>query len=115
MTVQLVLLKSGETLIADAKEMVSSDEKVCGYIFKEPFMVLAQTPPSSLLLLEEDEISNASPQNKETKVNVTLTPWIPFTEDKDIMLPLDWVVTIVNPVATLKEMYEERSNGKQND
>jgi len=115
MTVQLVLLKSGETVITDAKEMISSDEKVCGYIFKEPFMVLAQTPSSPLLLLEEDEISNVSPQNKETKVNVTLTPWIPFTEDKDIMLPLDWVVTMVNPVATLKEMYEERSNGKQND
>jgi hypothetical protein len=114
MTVQLVLLKSGETVITDAKEMVSND-KVCGYIFKEPFVVLAQTPPSPLLLLEENEISNAPPQNKQTKVNVTLTPWIPFTEDSDIMLPLEWVVTMVNPVAMLKEMYDERSNGKQND
>lgn len=108
MSVKLILLKSGETVIADAKEMVSED-KVCGYIFKDPFVILTQSPPS-LLLLESEEISDKS-SNKETKVNITLTPWIPLTEDKDIMLPLDWVVTMVEPISMLKEMYEERSNG----
>ena len=31
MTVKILLLKSGEDVIADVKEMVSPDEKVIGY------------------------------------------------------------------------------------
>jgi hypothetical protein len=104
MSIKLTLLKSGETIISDAKEMVSG-EKVCGYIFTEPYLVLTQSP---VLLMEEDNF------NEERPVNITLTPWIILTNDKDILVPLDWVVTMVNPVSVLKEMYEERSDGKQN-
>jgi hypothetical protein len=103
MSIKLALLKSGETLITDAKEMVSG-EKVCGYIFTEPYTVFTQSP---VLLMEEDNF------NGERPVNITLTPWIALTTDKDILVPLDWVVTMVDPVVVLKEMYEERSNGKQ--
>lgn len=114
MSVQLILLKSGETVIADAKEMVSgSDEnqKPCGYIFTEPFVIFTQAP--SLLLNEEPSYKESS--SKQTEVNVTLTPWIPLTEDRDVLIPLEWVVTMVNPISMLKEMYEERSNGEKND
>ena len=35
MSVKIALLKSGESVIADIKELIS-DEKVCGYLFKNP-------------------------------------------------------------------------------
>jgi len=34
-------------------------------------------------------------------------PWIPLTPDEDIPVPADWVITMVNPTAKLKEMYIE--------
>jgi hypothetical protein len=104
MSIKLALLKSGETIITDAKEMVSG-EKVCGYIFTEPYVVLTQSP---VLLMEEQSV------NEDRPVNITLTPWIMLTQEKDILVPLDWVVTMVDPVSVVTEMYEERSNAEQN-
>ena len=39
MTVKILLLKSGEDVIADLKEMVSPDEKVIGYFLTKPCVV----------------------------------------------------------------------------
>ncbi len=39
MTVKILLLKSGEDVIADVKEMVSPDKKVIGYFLKKPCIV----------------------------------------------------------------------------
>ena len=38
MTIKLVVLKSGEDLIADAKEIRGPDEEVVGYYFKDPLV-----------------------------------------------------------------------------
>ena len=39
MTIKILLLKSGEDVIADLKEMVSPDEKVIGYFLNKPCVV----------------------------------------------------------------------------
>jgi hypothetical protein len=41
-----------------------------------------------------------------------MAPWIVLTSDKQIPVPPDWIVTIVEPIETVKEMYEEKVNGK---
>lgn len=97
MSIKILLLKSGETLIAEAKEAVS-EGKTQAYILNNPFRVSVTEP---YLLTEESEIS-------ENSVNVMLSPWIVFTSDKDIAVIPDWVVTIVDPVEGLREMYEEK-------
>ena len=51
MSIKLALLKSGETVISDAKELIS-DDKMCGYLFTNPHKVEARTP---MLLVEETE------------------------------------------------------------
>ena len=38
MSIKIALLKSGESVIADIKELIS-DEKICGYLFKSPYIV----------------------------------------------------------------------------
>ena len=38
MSIKLALLKSGENIISDAKELIS-DDKVCGYLFTKPHVV----------------------------------------------------------------------------
>ena len=58
MSIKLVLLKSGETLISDIKELVS-EEKICGYIYendKESFEELEYDSLESWT--EECELGN---------------------------------------------------------
>ena len=100
MSVKLTLLKTGETIICDVKELVS-EEKVCGYIFENPYKVLTER---SILLSEESEY--------DAKIQVSLTPWIILTEDKQMLVTMDWVVTLVDPIESLKQMYEEKVNGQ---
>ena len=103
MSIKLALLKSGETVISEAKELVSED-KVCGYLFENPHVVELR---KSLLLVEENE-------NPKGDIDVILTPWIILTSDTQIPVPPDWIVTIVEPIKTIKEMYEEKVNGQDN-
>jgi hypothetical protein len=103
MTVKLLLLKSGEDLIADVQEMVfgeSEEKRVVGYYLTRPCIVKMRTPN---LLTEENE--DRGPQ--KMGYQVTLHPWMPLTADEKIPVPSDWVVTMVNPTEKLKQMYIE--------
>ena len=103
MTVKLLLLKSGEDLIADIQEMVfgeDEEKRVVGYYLTRPCIVKMISPN---LLTEENK--DQGPQ--KMGYQVTLHPWMPLTPDEKIPVPSDWVVTIVNPTEKLKEMYVE--------
>ena len=103
MTVKLLLLKSGEDLIADVQEMVfgeDEEKRVVGYYLTRPCIVKMITPN---LLTEGNE--KLGPQKMGYQVN--LHPWMPLTADEKIPVPSDWVVTMVNPTEKLKQMYVE--------
>ena len=93
MTVKILLLKSGEDVITDLKEMISPDEKVIGYFLTKP-CVVKLIPKDS-----EDE------SKRETAIR--MYPWMPLAKEKDIPLPTDWVVTIVTPLEKVEQMYKE--------
>jgi len=103
MSIKLALLKSGETIISDAKELIS-DDKVCGYLFNKPHKVETR---KTVLLVEEND-------NSKGDIEVSLSPWIILAKDEQIPIPPDWIVTIVEPIKTIKEMYEEKVNGQDN-
>jgi hypothetical protein len=106
MSVKLILLKSGETLITDAKEIVTEDQQVKGYLLKKPHKVSVE---QSILLIEEDNDSI------DNSVNVGLKPWITLTDDEEIVIRPDWIVTLVEPLSNLKNLYEEKVNGKSSE
>ena len=104
MSIKLVLLKSGEDIISDLNEMVVGDEEnraVVGYFFNKPCLVKMRTPAQNLLT--EENQSNI----KKTNYEVSLFPWMPLPKDETIPVPADWVVTMVEPVEKLKNMYLE--------
>jgi hypothetical protein len=101
MSVKLALLKSGEMLICDAKELVS-EEKIVSYLFTKPHKVKVNTP----VLLKED----LEPDISGKTVEITLSPWILLSAEQQIPVPTDWVVTLVEPVEDLKKMYEDKVN-----
>ena len=103
MSVKIALLKSGESVIADIKELIS-DEKVCGYLFTNPHKIEVN---KSVFLTEQPAESDS--------VSITFSSWILFTSDDEIPVRPDWIVTIVEPVKTIKEMYEEKVNGTERE
>ena len=110
MTIKLLLLKSGEDVIADVSEMVmgEGDEKrVVGYHLDKPCVIKMRNPN----LTEDKGIQ------KKAGFEVSLFPWIPLTKQENIPIPADWLITLVEPVTKLKEMYVEDivQNGNQSD
>jgi len=110
MTIKLLLLKSGEDLIANVSEMAVGEEenqKIVGYILNRPCIVKMRNPS---VVSEQD-------RNVKSGYEVSLFPWLPLSADENIPTPADWVITIVEPVAKLKEMYIEDviENGKANN
>jgi hypothetical protein len=106
MTVKLALLKSGEDVIADIREAISEEtNKLVSYIFSDPYVVKLTQPQ---VLMEDSE------QPETRAYNISVYPWIPLSDDTDIAINPDWVVTIVEPAAKLKQSYEERMNGRGN-
>ena len=100
MTVKILLLKSGEDVIADVKEMVSPDKKVIGYFLDKPCVVKL--------------LPKVNGNKKET--SISMYPWMPLAKEKDIPLPTDWVVTMVTPIEKVETMYKEDVlNGKTTD
>ena len=100
MTIKLMLLKSGEDIIADVAEMVigeEEDKRVVGYFLKQPCVVKMRNPN----LTEEDG------NNKKAGFEVSLFPWMPLSKEKTIPITAEWVITMVEPITKLKEMYTE--------
>jgi len=102
MTIKLMLLKSGEDLIADVSEMVfgeGENVRVVGYNLSKPCLVRMRNPN----MVEEE----SAEKTKKTGFEVSLYPWIPLSADEKIPVPADWLVTMVEPTVKLKEMYVE--------
>jgi len=102
MTIKLMLLKSGEDIIADVTEMVVGEEeekRVIGYYLDKPCIVKMRNPN----VLGENEQQGV----KKAGFEVSLFPWMPLSKEEKIPIPADWLITMVEPVTKLKEMYVE--------
>ena len=107
MSVNLVILKSGEELIADVKE-IKSGKNVVGYFFDDPLTLHCEADEEPEILLEEETESKYN-----SKVSISFFPWIPLSaERKNIPCSADWIVTIVKPQEQLIKLYEDKVNGR---
>ena len=99
MTIKVLVLKSGEDVIADVQEMMSSENQVMGYFLTKPCVVKIQA------------------KGDGQDVSVRMHPWMPFAREKMIPLSTDWVVTMVTPIESIQEMYEKQvlEDGKETD
>jgi len=105
MTVKLAILKSGEDIVADIKEMIvgeGDDARVVGYVLTKPVGVS----------LNRKEITI---DDEEESFQVRLIPWCPLTKNEKIPITADWVVTIVDPIDKITQMYtnEVLENGRK--
>ena len=102
MTIKLLLLKSGEDIIADVSEMAAGEgenKRVVGYFLNRPCVIKMRDPN---LLTQE----SADPTQK-AGFSVSLFPWMPLSKEETIPITSDWVITIVEPMTKLTDMYTE--------
>ena len=104
MSIQLALLKSGEEVIADIKEIRQEETDVLvSYLFKDPYCVKIKTTQ----VLVEDE--------SRPKHELAYYKWMSLSKDNDIIVNKDWVVCITDPLDSVKQNYEERMNGRRSN
>ena len=115
MTIKIALLKSGEQVIADIKEMISGsddaeslDDRVIGYIFEFPYVAHLRNPE---LIIDKDK-------DAPIQLEISLFNWLPMSKDHLIPVPQSWVVTIYEPTKKVKDMYvnvlEKLKKNKEN-
>ena len=101
MSIKLTLLKSGETIISEMKELVAEkEEQAHAYLLENPHIV--QTREKTFLSEEEKKTGDFG-------IDVTLIPWIILSADKKVIIPVDVVTTIVEPIASVKQMFIDKS------
>ena len=93
MSVKLTLLKSGETLISDVKEVVSD---------------VNQDKPTAFLL-ENPHIVDTKKKGNEGQIDVVLTPWIMLSKDILGRIP-DLPKVMDNANTTLQMIAEGKLN-----
>ena len=110
MAIKLAVLKSGEDVIADIREMMVGDEdtpaeqkKVVGYYFIKPCGVTLKN--------KAIDVNESADDSFELK----LFPWCPLAKNDAIPMSTEWVVTMVDPVDKLREMYETEVLNKFKD
>ena len=102
MTIRLLLLKSGEDIIADVSEMAVGEEenrRVVGYFLNRPCVIKMRDP--NLLTKDSEE------PTQKAGFSVSLFPWMPLSKEETIPVAADWIITMVEPMDKLTEMYRE--------
>ena len=110
MTIKILVLKSGEDVIADIKEMMTPDNKVMGNLLTKPCVVKLMS--NAPLTAEEDDPDN----EHSSEVRIRMHPWAPLAKEKEIPLTSEWVVTMITPIDKVLTMYKEQvlKNGQNN-
>ena len=96
MAIKIAVLRTGEQVISDISD-VSYEEKFKGYLLKNPQHVSINHGPS--FLTEETE---------QDKVEIVLSAWIPLSSDDEVFVVPDFIVAVVDPVETVKNIYIEK-------
>jgi len=101
MSIKLTLLKSGETLISEMKELVADENQ------KAPQAYLLEN--HTVTTREKSFITEEEKEKGDFGIDVILKPWIILSSDKTMILPTDAVLTIVEPLASVRQMYIDKS------
>ena len=104
MSTQLALLKSGEEVIADIKEIrQETTDELISYLFKDPYCVK----------IKKSEVLVENELKPKPKHELAYYKWMSLSKDDDIIVNKDWVVCITDPLDSVKKNYEEKMNGRR--
>ena len=101
MSIKLSLLKTGEQLISEMKELVAEGQDVAhAYMLENPHIIEIK---DRQFVTEEDKSRGG-----DFGIDVVMIPWIVLSKDKKMIIPIDSVLTIVEPLDSLTQMYTDK-------
>ena len=107
MSIKITVLKSGEQIISDMKELMAENEnKVQAYMLVNPHTY--ELSEKQFMTEEEKEL-----EDSDFGINVSLLPWIILSKDKKMIIPTDSVLTVVEPLESVTQMYLDKMKAFQ--
>ena len=100
MSIKLCLLKSGEQLISDMKELSTEGEDL-------PHAYLLENP-HTVDINEKQFVTKEEKENGDYGINVSLLPWIILSKYKKMIIPVDSVLTVVEPLDSVTQLYLDK-------
>ena len=100
MSIKITVLKSGEQIISDMKELMAENEnKVQAYMLVNPHTY--EISEKQFMTEEEKEVGDYG-------IDVSLLPWIILSKDKKMIIPTDSVLTVVEPLESVTQLYLDK-------
>ena len=102
MSIKITVLKSGEQIISDMKElMTEGEENAQAYMLVNPHTY--EINEKQFITEEERELEDG-----DYGINVSLLPWLILSKDSQMIIPVDSVLTVVEPVDALTKLYQDK-------
>ena len=105
MSIKLTLLRTGEQLISDMKELSAEGKD-------EPQAYLLENP-HTVEINEKQFMTEEEKKDGDFGINVTLLPWIILSQDSQMIIPVDSVLTVVEPLESVTQMYLDKCKAFQ--
>ena len=102
MSVKISLLKTGEQLISEMKELVAEcQDHAHAYMLVNPHTY--EINEKQFITEEEKELEEG-----DYGINVSLLPWLILSKDKKMIIPTDSVLTVVEPLESVTQLYLDK-------
>ena len=104
MSIKITVLKTGEHIISDMKElMTEGEENAQAYMLVNPHTYEIN---EKQFITEEEKVLDEG----DYGINVSLLPWIILSKDKKMIIPTDSVLTVVEPIDAVTQLYLDKVN-----
>ena len=104
MSIKITVLKTGEHIISDMKElMTEGEENAQAYMLVNPHTY--EINEKQFITEEEKELAEG-----DYGINVSLLPWLILSKDKKMIIPTDSVLTVVEPLDSVTQLYLDKVN-----
>ena len=102
MSIKITVLKTGEHIISDMKElMAEGEENAHAYMLVNPHTY--EINEKQFITEEEKELEEG-----DYGINVSLLPWLILSKDKKMIIPTDSVLTVVEPLESVAQLYLDK-------
>ena len=102
MSIKITVLKTGEHIISDMKElMTEGEENAQAYMLVNPHTY--EINEKQFITEEEKELEEG-----DYGINVSLLPWLILSKDKKMIIPTDSVLTVVEPLDSVTQLYLDK-------
>lgn len=102
MSVQICIIKTGETVIGDIKEVLDAEQnKSLGYKVQHPYVLNYNYGTN----LKVSELSQEVENTEDSGTSYTFSAWAPLAAEREFNFPYEFVECIYSPHNVVTEAY----------